>query len=118
MKTSNEQFKKFKIYCEFYKEKYALNNWTIYYQHKDIKNGYASQSNGLYVATITFGKEWPDAEYDDSFIEDTARHEILHIITARLHQVAKERYTTRENLQDADELAVKLIENILGPINE
>lgn len=114
--TTKMQFNKFKKYCEDYKKKFGLENWTIYYEHKVIKEGYANNSGGdLWVATIRFAKEWPyeDKLYDDKFIRETARHEILHLITSRLYHQAFKRCTTESSIVDADELAVKYMETIL-----
>jgi len=111
----NKDFKDFQKYCEGYAKKWGLNGWDIYYEPKALESAYAETylEYGDYTATVSINSELSEERKPFRDIQDTAKHEITHILIARLHGLAGYRYSTKQEITEAvEELVHKLMDII------
>ena len=86
MKTSKEDFRYFISRCEYWKNKLHLNHWRIRYEHLDLGNVCYAQNQGWLVsakAVIRLNKDWKnsgDQELTKDSLDETALHEVLHLL--------------------------------------
>mgnify|MGYP001579902499 CR=1 FL=1 len=82
MKTTNAQFAMFKQHCLKWQRELSLMDWKIYFQHKKLGDRYANTAWNIQGknATISLALEVP-ADHQ-LHIEDSALHEMLHILLA------------------------------------
>lgn len=117
MKTTTKQFELFKNECQRLIDKYGLVGWRIEFFHdKDSRNERASIGTNLSGRAISFflPKNWDDSEKPtDSLIIESARHEVCHLLTARLRNLAIQRFTSDDEIYEANEEAARLIQNAI-----
>ena len=65
------------------------------------------------VATFTFAVKWDDTlmELNNDSIEEIALHEVCHLVIHRLMHLAGDRYTTIEQLREANEEVANVLTN-------
>jgi len=117
MKLNQTHFKKFKKYCEFYVEKFKLDNWEIAFDWiEDNKEGRAKVIPNIsgYIATLYLSDEWYG--YDkicDNDIKNVAKHEVIHIILARLSENGNTRFLSIDDFKESEEELVRKLEKLL-----
>jgi len=117
MKTTKKDFELFKNECQKWVDRFELNNWKIYYVHEKLKDTYANirfDLNGR-VASIQFNTEWDMFGVDNMIegIKETAKHEIIHLLIARITEIAEARYVTDSEVGEANEELVRKLEKII-----
>lgn len=116
MKTTKQHFEVFKGECQKWIDILKLDNWDVHYRWYLDKNSRGSCSTDLdgYVATLELSKEWRN--YDkltDDDIKQTAKHEVIHLLLARLSQNARARYVSSDDLGESEEELVRKLEKII-----
>jgi hypothetical protein len=118
--TTDEDFDYFKQCCLEYQLKFGLQSWEIWFAWSDLsKDGYNAMINWSVdssTATVTFSTKWTRLVYlgrdTNETIRRVARHEIFHLMIARLNDVACRRYATLNEVDSSAEQLVIMIENI------
>ena len=116
MKTTEKHFKIFVDRCKYWVDKFHLDNWEVHYIHSD-ECGYRAKSStnlGGYVANIHLSSKWNG--YNSISEEDldmVAKHEVIHVLLARLSSNAKSRYMCVEDLVESEEEIVRKLEKLL-----
>ena len=120
MKTSKSDFKYFVKRCKFWIDKFKLNNYNVYYQHKALENCNGKiYTNALdHVSTIVLSTEVCYDEFytgitKDQFIDHIAKHEVIHLMLSKLSWYAQTRYIQEENLDEAEEELVIRLEGLI-----
>lgn len=120
MKTTKKHFDIFKTECERWIDQLKLDNWKIYYVHRQVNpNTYATCSTkaGAYVATLFFTDNWDTLDGNHLLIEehikDSAKHEVIHLLLARLSDCATSRNYMISDCLEAEEELVRKLENII-----
>jgi len=117
MKTTKKQFELFKSECERLIKKWGLSGWRIEYSHdKDAKNERASIGVNLGGRAVTFyfPVNWDDEQKPiDIIIIESARHEVCHLLSARLRNLAVQRFTSEEEIYESNEELARLIDNAI-----
>ena len=115
MKTTKKQFDLFRSECQRLTKKWGLVGWRIEYiwDGEDRKER-ASIGVGLSgrVVTFYFPKDWhDDIKPTDQVIIESARHEVCHLLSARLRSLAVQRFTSEDEIYEANEELARLIDN-------
>lgn len=118
MKSTKVHFEKFKEFCLYYQKTLGLGTWELRFIHEDLKdNQYADidpwKNN---VAKIRLTKDLgnrDEVKDIDQFLRDTALHEIVHILTARLFLAGWERFSRAEEMNAANEEIATTLTNLL-----
>lgn len=116
MKTTKQQFKQFKEECKKWQDKFELNDWKIYYQHVSYDGGYAQihKNSNNRVATIFFNGELENKEeYNNLNIKEIAKHEMIHLMLARLSEIGVARFISEDETIEAEEELVQKLINII-----
>ncbi len=115
--TTQKDFEAFVGFCEEYRGKWGLFGWKVFYDHSEDLGCYASTTTELRNRTlrIELNKDWPDEErpVTDTALRQTARHEMLHALLARMYALSYTRWAADSEIDEASEEAVRLIENAL-----
>lgn len=115
MKTTKADFDLFQKYCNEAIEKLGLVEWSVHYDHDKLDDAYARTYWHLEggVATIVFAKQWEKLRpKTDDAIRRVALHEVLHLVMAPLTGAARERYTTQDQIDTAEHLIIRRLENV------
>jgi hypothetical protein len=117
MKTTKKQFELFKHECQRLIERWGLHGWRVEFVHdKDDTDERASIGINLTGKAITFyfPVNWADeVKPTDEIIIKSARHEVIHLITARLRTLAIQRFTSSDEIYEANEEVARYIEKVI-----
>lgn len=114
MKLTEKHYKLFQNYCFEYQKKFELMNWNIAFEFKKLGDGRAQAAFDLEAHNVTLGlnTEWNETvvKYSDEKLKDTAKHEMLHVLLARLGELGQYRYVMQRELVAAEhEVIQKLL---------
>lgn len=115
---SQEEFELFKLECKRLMNKIELNNWEVCFVLKKLDEGVFAEIETKLdgaSATITLNKVW-DLEGIDNFNESfkrTAKHEVIHLLLARMSEYGKSKDYTTSNIYEAEEELVRKLENLI-----
>ena len=106
------QFEQFKT--EFLKrqEQFDLNGYKVYFRKEPLVGCFADitvNQEGL-VATVRYSNE---VDQDDNPVY-SAKHEAIHLLLARLLDLAERRYVSEAELSEANEEAVRRLDKIIA----
>jgi hypothetical protein len=111
MKVSEEHFQVFIAEFKRLVNKLELNNWRVdFVLQKDLGSfGRCIADIGGYVATIMLCDEWDDSirPLTTKTLKETAKHEINHLMIARLECQAKSRFVSAAEVGEAAEELVR-----------
>jgi len=119
MKTTNEHFKIFHKHCEKWIKILGVEHWNIkiagIWDDEDCdfqaRTVFRNREMG---ATIWLGDEWNFCnKITDKDLDDTAKHEILHLLVAQLELVGMERWTSEEEVKEQAESLVNKLGKII-----
>jgi len=118
MKTTNKDFQLFKSECEKWLKRFELGGWKVYFTHQaHSQDTFATcYSNTLgRNATIYFTDEWDDEirKLTPEAVKETAKHEMIHLLLARLSDNGRARYVVIDEIDEAEEELVRKLENII-----
>ncbi len=106
-----KEYEDFKKECLRIQKEWGLGGWEIMFDHYKSNKAYAyvNTDNKNHKAMITFTgtkDDWTD-------MKKTAKHEMLHIVLARLTGLAEERYTRLDEIIEAEEEVVQILLKLL-----
>jgi hypothetical protein len=109
--TTKKHFELFKQYFIEYQNKFGLNNYNIYFNHKWLKNSYACiivDEDG-HVATVNFNTKWSKRLITNQEIKECALHECNHLLVNKLEWIGRCRYIGEEEIiNECEGLVVRL----------
>lgn len=107
MKTTKQDFERFKTYCLYWQRELGLDDWHLYFYHKSIDDSFAQTTSNPSGrgASITFNTKWVDRPTTDDELKQCALHEVLHIVTSPLLTEARSRFAD-EYTMDAEEHSI------------
>ena len=116
--VSAGHFELFKSECQKWIDKLELNNWEIYWVLWDFDNAISQITTNLpgYSATISLCKKWDDsiAPLNNDEIKKAAKHEVIHLLTARLFCSGQSRYISIDELSEAEHELVRKLEKFIS----
>ena len=118
MRTTQKQFELFKKECRKWIDRFELSGWQIDFYLRDIDSSQAQVQRDYMscIANVNFHTEItksPDETWEE-LINDTAKHEMIHILLSNLVLLAGSRYVTTDEIEKAEEeLVVRLGKIIL-----
>ena len=116
--VTKKHFKIFKRACRKWLKKLGLADWLVYYSMSFEIEHYAEicTSRTERATTIYLCGRWPLAEIhplNEKNLEASAKHEILHLLVADLADLARDRYSTEEEIDCAEESLVERLMKIV-----
>jgi hypothetical protein len=118
MKTTKQDFEKFKTFVYEWQRELGLDDWHIYIFHKPIRDSYADTNTSIpgRRATIRFSMTWTDRPTSDTELKASALHEVLHIVTAPLWNEARARFADEYTMDAAEHSIVTRLTNYITRI--
>ena len=82
MKINKSEFEQFKKDCLYWKDKYGLHDWEVYFEHKKLDGNWAETAWDIQSmkATIFLSDEYDKTWDTVKNLPKTAHHEILHLL--------------------------------------
>ena len=117
MKTTKEDFEIFKKRCEYWRKELGLHRWKVYYEHKKTTDdeSYAETrpNTSDRIASIVLDTRWDSEPKTPEKLDEIAKHEILHLLLAPLHYLARQRNFLNDEYATAEHEIVWLLEQSL-----
>jgi hypothetical protein len=121
MKTTKQDFEKYKGFCEYWLRELGLTHWHVYYAHKKLDDCYARTSYQVSsgTATIEFNTSWDEYRaINDEELKSNALHEVLHLVTAPLLVEGEDRFSTQFNIDREEHAIVVRLTNYITRITK
>jgi len=116
IKVTPEQLEYFKARCEEYRKRFGLTNWEVYYVlGKTVGRCVTTAQLSGYIATISLTKKWDSSVIGstDKELQKSAKHEMLHLLLARMSVNANNRFIQESDLYESEEEVVRMLENLI-----
>ena len=119
MKLTQKHLDYFQKRCEYWLNKFGLDNWRVSYawndnDKRDIAACIDARLEG-YNATIFLTRDWTGfvSEPTNDKLDGSAKHEVLHLLLARTRTYAIRRYVTPDEIYEAEEELVEKLNKII-----
>ena len=116
METNKKQFELFKRECLKWIDRFQLNDYDVYFQWGEIEGSDSRSSIKGWCGNITFtlGKdiEFMDRGHNE-YIEEIAKHEVIHCLLGRYSGLARDRYISDGELDNEEEHLVRKLCKII-----
>jgi len=117
MKTTKRQFALYKKECLRLQPILGLMDWRIQFSHEQLNESVLAEispnvlaRNAILRLTIEIPQALP---WTDQDIVRSAKHEMVHLLTARLNYIGGCRWRDESELCEADEGIARVLEKIL-----
>ena len=121
MKTTAKHFKVFVDEFQRLQTLLSLGSWKVYFVHgrpkANVVDAFAWIKTDLsgQVATVHLVDKWDvRRELTDEELKKCARHEVFHLLGARLCELARSRWVTSTEVAEADEELVNRLNSWYG----
>lgn len=113
-KTTKKHFEIFKEECEKWIKKLNIDSWRIEYDHMDM-DARAKYYIGVRDRCIDLclGTDFSPNTPTDELIRKSAKHEVIHLLTAKLSGLAINRFATEDQIYEESEAVTRKLENLL-----
>ena len=122
MKTTKKHFELFKKESKKWQGIFGLQNVDIAFNHQYLEEDVFAQchfSAESRSALLELNDTWNDCEgaypLNDMNIKLSAFHEVCHIFTGALVSRARTRHIMEHEIDEADHMIIRVLENILFP---
>jgi hypothetical protein len=115
MVKENEDFQLFQSEFKKWQQKFGLTGYKVYFKYEPIDDGFASlsvDSNSM-VVSATLNSELPQELEQYKRIEQSAKHEAIHLLTNRLESLANTRFINHDEIYMASEELVFKLEDLI-----
>ena len=113
--TKQVEFESFKEEFKKWQEKFGLNGYRVYFEHKGIDDCFADitidQSEN--IATVRLNSKLLTKDKPHQDIKGNAKHEALHLLVGRLERNARWRYSSSSEISEATEELVHKLEGLI-----
>lgn len=104
-----KDYKDFERWVRYYLNRYGLNDWTVYFEHKELDAAVAQVNISAVSRGATFSLA---TNHYDKDTRATARHEVCHLLIADLSHLVGT-YCSEEEHRKTDEALVCRLTNLL-----
>ncbi len=114
----NKDFSEFQKTFKKYQEKFGLMGYKVYFKHELLQDSFADIAVNQPDMVVTVRLDTSNKEREFRNISQSAKHEAIHLLTARLQALGTQRYVSQDEIFEAtEELAFKL-EQLIPDIKE
>jgi hypothetical protein len=111
----------FERYVKKWQVRLGLQDWRIVMSPKPAKGSLAEMANWDWrqrQVTCRLGPDWKSTPVNSTTLEQTAVHELLHVLLYELIEYAKETRSSPDDLASVEHRVVNTLESILVPGGE
>jgi hypothetical protein len=116
---THEHVAAFSGYVKDWQARLGLQGWRITVSQKHAKAGNMAEvaeiDTPALLAAIKLGKDWKGYPVTPHSLEQTAVHELLHILLHELVEQAQSKAVTHDELQTAQHRVINVLETLLVP---
>lgn len=114
MKTNKADFDFFKSECSRWIKAWNLDGWGIEFRHEPLRDRYAEISFNIEArkAAVFFATEI-NGPYTRDQMAESAKHEMVHLMLARLAEYGAQRFVAKTALIEAEEELVQKLLRLL-----
>ena len=101
----NKEFNEFQEEFKRYQDKFGLNGWQVYFKHEPLNGSFARiipAKEGM-VATVKLNSKLAKKHQEFNNVKQHAKHEVIHLLLARLTCEANYRFADKDELATAEE---------------
>lgn len=120
MKTTKKDFELFKSECQKWIDRFGLTEWTVHFKFNSLSDRYIRARTNYDInagsAAITLNRDSendPTKVYYGTSLADTAKHEVLHLLFAKLSSKATSRYLNDGELEEAEHAILMRLMKVL-----
>jgi len=112
---THKDFEDFKKYFTEYQNKFGLNGWQVYFKYEKIDGSYARIHYSLddMVATVKLNSHLHKDEKPFNDVKEHAKHEALHLLTARLEYNGSARWVSKAEMDESSEELVNKLGRLI-----
>uniref|UniRef100_A0A6H1ZG65 Peptidase n=1 Tax=viral metagenome TaxID=1070528 RepID=A0A6H1ZG65_9ZZZZ len=116
IKTKNKDFELFQKEFTKWQQKFGLTGYQVYFKHAPLDKAFANiiVKQRSMVATVTLNSEIDEDGKPFKDIKNSAKHEALHLLVARLEGNGHYRYSTEVEIYEAAEELVIRLQSLVG----
>ncbi len=111
-----KKFELFKKECLYWIDRFQLSNWGVNIAIDDREGqnvkGYIKCDDESFLASIFFCADGNKKSSEED-IKDTAKHEVIHLLLARMSRLGEKRYAGKDELYAAEEEIVQRLLKII-----
>lgn len=114
--TTKAQFNAFQKAFRHWQREFGLTEYDIVFEVEDMPNEFATIEADVpnCTALVSFCKYAPAGSVmDTKEAQNTGKHEALHLLTARLRHLAMSRFVAEDEVWQADEQLVRVLEKVI-----
>lgn len=110
-----QDFEVFKEEFTKWQRRFGLNNYVVYFKHEPLDNAYArlAAEHPTMTATVYLNSRLTADQRKYLDVRRAAKHEAVHLILARLRNLAEERYVLDAEVYEATEEAVNRLQDLI-----
>ena len=115
MKVPRKDFEIFKKECLKLQSEWGLLGWELYFKFEPLEQRISQINASLESrkATLSVSSEFRDEVNENRNPQHSAKHEMLHLLLWRLTSRGDDRFTSKEELEDAEhEVIMQLLKII------
>jgi len=115
MTKPNRDFELFQREFKKWQRLFGLGGYEIHFKYEPDDASFASIAvdQDEMTATVRLNSKLPDKDKPHKDIKRDAKHEALHLLTARINYLARCRYTTGDEIYEAIEELVHKLEGLI-----
>ena len=115
IKTTKSQYDEFKKEFMRWVNRFGLHDWKVFFYHEKLDGCFARivYDNMNSAASVKFNSEVD--ETDENFMNPkmSAKHEVIHLLLARLNYLAGARYICQEDIETEEERIVNILTKVI-----
>ena len=118
MRTTPKHFAQFKRSVNKWLANFGLVSWEVVCLHKELQEPRLAECGTDPVgnfADLTLGTAWGNLPCTSASLDQTACHEVLHILLAKLTTIAGERWVTERELENGEHAVIRALLQFLFP---
>lgn len=115
-KLNKKHFLLFCSECKKYQKSWGVNGWDLSFEFVKLEQGDYAQVVRDYeqhAVIISLNKNWSDKEPTAENLQEIAKHEMLHILMARIWGMAHLRFVSEDELKAAEHEIVNKLMDII-----
>jgi SRSO17 transposase len=116
MEKKNRDFELFKKEFTKWQEKLGLTSFKVYFKYESLEDRFASIrfNTSSMVASVGLNDKLPKENKPFKDVKFSARHEVSHLLIAKLEDLANHRYVAEREIDEASEELANKIADLLG----
>lgn len=111
----NKDFALFQKEFKKWQKLFGLTGYKVYFKYEPDDGYFASLTvnQGNMVATVRLNSKLPDKDKAFKDIKQSAKHEAIHLLVARLERNGRYRFSSENEIYEATEELVFRLENLI-----